>query len=118
MHTGAKAAIVTGAASGLGRAMAMGLVGSGMNVVAVDREPKGLAVPSAPERSASGSGTLCHGDGAQRRGRRRRVFMFAPARLREQPLRVPVGDLLGDVARELIQVGPHFAHRARQRLPP
>jgi len=43
MNTGAKAAIVTGAASGLGRAMAMGLVGSGMNVVAVDREPKGLA---------------------------------------------------------------------------
>jgi NAD(P)-dependent dehydrogenase (short-subunit alcohol dehydrogenase family) len=43
MTTERKAAIVTGAASGLGRAMAMGLVGSGMNVVAVDREPKGLA---------------------------------------------------------------------------
>jgi NAD(P)-dependent dehydrogenase (short-subunit alcohol dehydrogenase family) len=42
MTTERKAAIVTGAASGLGRAMAMGLVGSGMDVVAVDREAKGL----------------------------------------------------------------------------
>ncbi|HKZ06168.1 MAG TPA: SDR family oxidoreductase [Methylomirabilota bacterium] len=38
-----KAAIVTGAASGLGRAMALGLVGSGINVVAVDRDTAGLA---------------------------------------------------------------------------
>jgi NAD(P)-dependent dehydrogenase (short-subunit alcohol dehydrogenase family) len=43
MTTERKTAIVTGAASGLGRAMAMGLVGSGMNVVAVDRDTKGLA---------------------------------------------------------------------------
>jgi NAD(P)-dependent dehydrogenase (short-subunit alcohol dehydrogenase family) len=41
--TGRKAAIVTGAASGLGRAMALGLVGSGMDVVAVDRNATALA---------------------------------------------------------------------------
>jgi len=34
---GAKAAIVTGAASGLGRAMALGLAESGIDVVAVDQ---------------------------------------------------------------------------------
>ena len=38
-----KAAIVTGAASGLGRAMALGLAGSGMDVVAVDRNAAMLA---------------------------------------------------------------------------
>jgi NAD(P)-dependent dehydrogenase (short-subunit alcohol dehydrogenase family) len=38
-----KAAIVTGAASGLGRAMALGLAGSGMDVVAVDRNATALA---------------------------------------------------------------------------
>lgn len=38
-----KAAIVTGAASGLGRAMALGLVESGMDVVAVDRNETALA---------------------------------------------------------------------------
>jgi NAD(P)-dependent dehydrogenase (short-subunit alcohol dehydrogenase family) len=43
MATGMKAAIVTGAASGLGRAMALGLSGSGMNVIAVDRDSAGLA---------------------------------------------------------------------------
>jgi NAD(P)-dependent dehydrogenase (short-subunit alcohol dehydrogenase family) len=43
MTTAGKAAIVTGAASGLGRAMALGLVGSGFNVVAVDRDAAGLA---------------------------------------------------------------------------
>lgn len=43
MTTGRKAAIVTGAASGLGRAMALGLVGSGIDVVAVDRDTAGLA---------------------------------------------------------------------------
>ena len=41
--TGRKAAIVTGAASGLGRAMALGLVESGMDVVAVDRNATALA---------------------------------------------------------------------------
>ena len=43
MATERKAAIVTGAASGLGRAMALGLVGSGMDVVAVDRNATALA---------------------------------------------------------------------------
>jgi len=41
--TEVRAAIVTGAASGLGRAMALGLVASGINVVAVDRDAAGLA---------------------------------------------------------------------------
>ena len=41
--TGRKLAIVTGAASGLGRAMALGLVESGMDVVAVDRNATALA---------------------------------------------------------------------------
>ena len=43
METERKAAIVTGAASGLGRAMALGLIGSGMDVVAVDRNATALA---------------------------------------------------------------------------
>jgi NAD(P)-dependent dehydrogenase (short-subunit alcohol dehydrogenase family) len=43
MATERKAAIVTGAASGLGRAMALGLAGSGMDVVAVDRNTAMLA---------------------------------------------------------------------------
>ena len=43
MATGPKAAIVTGAASGLGRAMATGLADSGINVVAVDQNVSALA---------------------------------------------------------------------------
>jgi NAD(P)-dependent dehydrogenase (short-subunit alcohol dehydrogenase family) len=43
MATGAKAAIVTGAASGLGRAMATGLVESGIDVVAVDQNVSALS---------------------------------------------------------------------------
>ena len=43
MATERKAAIVTGAASGLGRAMALGLVERGMDVVAVDRNETALA---------------------------------------------------------------------------
>jgi NAD(P)-dependent dehydrogenase (short-subunit alcohol dehydrogenase family) len=55
MATERKAAIVTGAASGLGRAMALGLVGSGMDVVAVDRDATGLAAlaPAMTDRSGS-----------------------------------------------------------------
>jgi NAD(P)-dependent dehydrogenase (short-subunit alcohol dehydrogenase family) len=43
MASDGKVAIVTGAASGLGRAMALGLAGSGMHVVAVDRDAANLA---------------------------------------------------------------------------
>src|SRR5215831_17019428 len=43
MATGAKVAIVTGAASGLGRAMALGLAGNGIDVVAVDQNVSALA---------------------------------------------------------------------------
>jgi len=55
MATERKAAIVTGAASGLGRAMALGLVGSGMDVVAVDRNATALAAlaPGATGTPAS-----------------------------------------------------------------
>jgi len=49
-----KTAIVTGAASGLGRAMALGLVASGMDVVAVDRNTAMLAT-LAPAASGAGS---------------------------------------------------------------
>ena len=43
MADGRKAAIVTGAASGLGRAMALGLAGGGIDVLAVDRNAQALA---------------------------------------------------------------------------
>ena len=49
-----KAAIVTGAASGLGRAMALGLAESGTDVVAVDRNTATLAT-LAPAASGAGS---------------------------------------------------------------
>ena len=48
MATGQKVAIVTGAASGLGRAMALGLASSGMHVVAVDRDAQALGKLQAP----------------------------------------------------------------------
>ena len=50
-----KAAIVTGAASGLGRAMALGLAGSGMDVVAVDRNAAALAALAPPKIGTPGS---------------------------------------------------------------
>jgi len=50
-----KAVIVTGAASGLGRAMALGLVGSGMDVVAVDRNESGLATLAPGKKDGAGS---------------------------------------------------------------
>jgi NAD(P)-dependent dehydrogenase (short-subunit alcohol dehydrogenase family) len=52
MTTARQAAIVTGAASGLGRAMALGLVESGMDVVAVDRNATALA-PTAARSSGA-----------------------------------------------------------------
>jgi NAD(P)-dependent dehydrogenase (short-subunit alcohol dehydrogenase family) len=55
MATGRKAAIVTGAASGLGRAMALGLAGSGMDVVAVDRNTAMLATLTSALSGTAGS---------------------------------------------------------------
>ena len=52
MATGQKVAIVTGAASGLGRAMALGLAGSGMHVVAVDRDGPALGSSRPPAAEA------------------------------------------------------------------
>src|SRR6266481_6829162 len=50
-----KTAIVTGAASGLGRAMALGLVGSGMDVVAVDQNESALATLAPAKKGGAGS---------------------------------------------------------------
>ena len=50
-----KTAIVTGAASGLGKAMALGLVGSGMDVVAVDRNESALATLAPAKKGGAGS---------------------------------------------------------------
>src|SRR3990172_9357957 len=50
-----KAAIVTGAASGLGRAMALGLVESGMDVVAVDQNATALATMAPAAGGTPGS---------------------------------------------------------------
>ena len=55
MATERKVAIVTGAASGLGRAMALGLVGSGMDVVAVDRNATTLAALAPAMTGTPGS---------------------------------------------------------------
>ena len=50
MATAQKVAIVTGAASGLGRAMTLGLLGDGFTVIAVDRNPAMLdALPAAAQ---------------------------------------------------------------------
>ena len=65
MATERKAAIVTGAASGLGRAMALGLVGSGMDVVAVDRNATGLAALALPMTGTPGSVLALPADLAQ-----------------------------------------------------
>jgi NAD(P)-dependent dehydrogenase (short-subunit alcohol dehydrogenase family) len=55
MATGAKAAIVTGAASGLGRAMALGLADSGIDVVAVDHNASALAALATATAGRRGS---------------------------------------------------------------
>jgi NAD(P)-dependent dehydrogenase (short-subunit alcohol dehydrogenase family) len=48
MPTQRQTVIVTGAASGIGRAMALGLSGAGFDVVAVDRNAEALATLPAP----------------------------------------------------------------------
>ena len=55
MATGAKAAIVTGAASGLGRAMALGLADHGIDVVAVDQNASALAALATAMTGRRGS---------------------------------------------------------------
>jgi len=55
MATERKAAIVTGAASGLGRAMALGLAGAGLDVVAVDRNTAMLATLASALSGTEGS---------------------------------------------------------------
>src|SRR4249920_1429535 len=55
MATGAKAAIVTGAASGLGRAMALGLADNGIDVVAVDQNASALAALATATAGKRGS---------------------------------------------------------------
>ena len=51
MATPNKTAIVTGAASGMGRAMALGLLGAGIDVAAVDRTAAGLDRWPPPPRA-------------------------------------------------------------------
>ena len=55
MATGAKAAIVTGAASGLGRAMALGLAEDGIDVLAVDQNAPALAALATAAAGRRGS---------------------------------------------------------------
>jgi NAD(P)-dependent dehydrogenase (short-subunit alcohol dehydrogenase family) len=52
MGSESRAAIVTGAASGIGRAMALGLLGAGIDVAAVDREP--VLLSELEEEAADG----------------------------------------------------------------
>src|SRR5215510_2892341 len=48
-------AIVTGAASGIGRAMTLGLLGAGVDVAAVDRNETGLAALAAQVHDKAGT---------------------------------------------------------------
>jgi NAD(P)-dependent dehydrogenase (short-subunit alcohol dehydrogenase family) len=50
-----KTAIVTGAASGIGRAMTLGLLGAGIDVAAVDRNDAGLAALAATVQDKAGT---------------------------------------------------------------
>ncbi len=56
MGADSKTAVVTGSASGIGRAMALGLVGAGFGVVAVDRNAQALA--SLPAEAAGKPGSI------------------------------------------------------------
>ena len=55
MADGKKIAIVTGAASGIGRAMTLGLLGAGVDVAAVDRNEAGLAALAATVHDKAGT---------------------------------------------------------------
>ncbi len=55
MPSDRKTAIVTGAASGIGRAMAMGLIGAGFDVIAVDRNAELLGTMAAEAAGRSGT---------------------------------------------------------------
>lgn len=50
-----RTAIVTGAASGIGRAMTLGLLGAGIDVAAVDRNETGLAALAATVQDKTGT---------------------------------------------------------------
>ena len=65
MATERKAAIVTGAASGLGRAMALGLVGNGIDVVAVDQDAPSLGALETAMAGRSGAVLTLPADLAQ-----------------------------------------------------
>jgi NAD(P)-dependent dehydrogenase (short-subunit alcohol dehydrogenase family) len=60
-----KTAIVTGAASGIGRAMALGLLGAGINVAAVDRTAPGLESLATAAHGKPGAVQTIHADLAQ-----------------------------------------------------
>jgi NAD(P)-dependent dehydrogenase (short-subunit alcohol dehydrogenase family) len=63
MSKNGQVAIVTGAASGLGRAMTLGLLTAGIDVAGVDRNADGLAAVAAAARERQARGTL-HAVGA------------------------------------------------------
>jgi NAD(P)-dependent dehydrogenase (short-subunit alcohol dehydrogenase family) len=63
MATDKQVAIVTGAASGLGRAMTLGLMSAGIDVAGVDRNTDGLASVAEAARERQARGTL-HAIGA------------------------------------------------------
>jgi NAD(P)-dependent dehydrogenase (short-subunit alcohol dehydrogenase family) len=63
MSENGQVAIVTGAASGLGRAMTLGLLTAGIAVAGVDRNADGLADVAAAARACQASGVL-HAVGA------------------------------------------------------
>ncbi len=62
MPSDRKTAIVTGAASGIGRAMALGLVGDGYDVIAVDRNVDLLGTMQAEAAGKSGTVTPLQAD--------------------------------------------------------
>ncbi len=68
MATERTAAIVTGAASGIGRAMTLGLLGAGVDVAAVDRNDAALAALAATVQDTPGTLQPCP---PTLRGRRR-----------------------------------------------